>query len=391
MISSIRVSNYKSLGKDVAIRFGRLTVLVGQNGAGKSNVVDVIRFVSDSLALGLDAAITKRGGIGALRRWGYGRPFNMTIDVEVSNSLGVGEWSLELSGENKGDYRVRREHGKFRGLSSAAEYEVKDGRWVSGPEGLMPRVDPQSVALQAVGGDQRLAPLARELRDCVVYSIFPDKLKELQAPDVARPMREHGENWCSVFRDVLKGDSRQEVLSVLGQVTGDIDDSYVRRVGNHLVAGFRHGGAVQPSGKARERWFSAVQESDGTLRVAGILTALTQEPLPVLVGIEEPELTLHPGVLPLLAEQLSDASRRCQVVVTTHSPDLLDRFDADHVRVLSRNQGVTTATRLDEGQRQAVRSKLFSLGELMRCEGLLSGEPDLFAPASLGGGSVPGE
>ena len=74
MISHLKVKNYRSLA-DIAVDFEALTVLVGLNGSGKSNLVDVLRFVSEALMHGLGSAIINRHGMGALRRWSRkGRP-----------------------------------------------------------------------------------------------------------------------------------------------------------------------------------------------------------------------------------------------------------------------------------------------------------------------------
>lgn len=118
------------------------------------------------------------------------------------------------------------------------------------------------------------------------------------------------------------------------------------------------------------RWFSAGQESDGTLRLAGILTALLQRPVPPLVGIEEPELTINPGLLPLLYDYIRATSESCQVVLTTHSPDLLDLLDINQVRVVERLGGATVVGTVSKHQRSLIRQALLSPGGLMRAGGL---------------------
>src|SRR5258706_1544502 len=97
----------------------------------------------------------------------------------------------------------------------------------------------------------------------------------------------------------------------LGQITGDIDDIRVSQAGGYLVAEFRHGVVKTPKGnKERAKWFGAAQESDGTLRMAGIITALLQEPPLTLIGVEEPELTIHPRAIPVLYDYLCEASSK---------------------------------------------------------------------------------
>lgn len=136
------------------------------------------------------------------------------------------------------------------------------------------------------------------------------------------------------------------------------------KAASYLVVQFRHGANGQG------KWFDAAQESDGTLRVAGILTALLQEPPLPLVGIEEPELTVHPGALPLLMDYLRQASDPSQVLLTTHSPELLNLVAADDVRVVVRSNSGTRIGGMAEDQRDAVTHGLLRLGELMTSEGL---------------------
>ncbi|MBF0374731.1 MAG: ATP-binding protein [Alphaproteobacteria bacterium] len=120
--------------------------------------------------------------------------------------------------------------------------------------------------------------------------------------------------------------------------------------------------------------FNVDQMSDGTLRVLGLLVALYQQPAPATIALEEPEQTVHPGVLRVLAEAIEEVSDTRQILVTTHSPDLLDRFDpaqmSKRVIAVEMENGVTTAKPLNAAQIEAVRSNLFTLGQLMSIEGL---------------------
>jgi predicted ATPase len=161
---------------------------------------------------------------------------------------------------------------------------------------------------------------------------------------------------------------RSDLVAVLSKLTGgDIVDLRVQAVAGYLALQFEHD---QEPGARRAKWFDAAQESDGTLRVAGMITALLQAPRPSLIAIEEPELTVHPGALRLLYDYMHEAAEHGQVLLTTHSPDLLDLLETDSVRVVSRRDGATAVEPLDETQREVVQRGLFSLGEVLRSEGL---------------------
>ena len=125
-------------------------------------------------------------------------------------------------------------------------------------------------------------------------------------------------------------------------MTGDIDDVEVQRLSGFPVVRFHH--------RSTGRFLEATQESDGTLRVAGILTALLQLPAPSLIAIEEPELAVHPAALGLLVDELRAASGRSQVVITTQSSDVLDLLSIDELRVVSGTE--TGATILSVSERQ---------------------------------------
>jgi predicted ATPase len=117
--------------------------------------------------------------------------------------------------------------------------------------------------------------------------------------------------------------------------------------------------------------FMAQNMSDGTLRALGVLTALfqgNQDYAPSLVGIEEPETALHPAASAALREALARASEHTQVIVTSHSPDLLDDRDlsADSLLAVVAEGGETRIAPLDEASSEAMRHQLFSAGELLR-------------------------
>lgn len=377
MINQVTLTNYRSLGSGVTLDLGPLTALVGINGSGKSNVGDALRFLSECLRDGLDAAVTRRNGIGSLIRWSSGRPFDLGLSVSVRNELGSGSWEFTLAQEGGGAFFVKSESATWsfhpeegKTLSPGYEFEVSDGKWVQHPDSIEPALERNALVLPLISGDSRFRPLAAELRNVAIYQIFPDKLREPQKPSPAKPMLEHGENWTSILKTMEVSTWKPELLAALSRIVGDIDDIKVSQLGGYQAVSFRHGKAGN-----RERWFDASQESDGTLRCAGILTALLQTPPLTLIGVEEPELTVHPGAIPVLYDFFRQAAQHSQVLLTTHSPELLDLLDVDEVRVVERKDGVTQVAPLAVEQREAVKRSLLTAGELMRAEGLRPEEP----------------
>jgi predicted ATPase len=373
MLKSLTVSNYRSLGDPVRIDFGRLTALVGPNGSGKSNVMDALRFVSDAMDVGLAGAITHRSGIDAVRRWSGGHPFDLKIQLDLDLGGGTsGYYGFVLTGARDDEYHVESENVRITEPDhSGVEFEVVEGRWKSGPSEIRPRLDRRSLALPLVGGDQRFLPLVQALQSISVYSIFPDTLRLPQKYSPRKPMERHGENWVSILKDQPAPTWKPELIAALYKLTGDMEDIEIESIAGYLVVRFRH-----RSENEKPKWFEAAQESDGTLRVAGLISALLQEPAVPVIGIEEPELTVHPGAIPLLYDHLNQATEESQVIITTHSPEMLDHFDVDDVRVVERREGVTRIRSMASNQKDAVKQRLLTLGELMRDQGIMQQDDD---------------
>jgi predicted ATPase len=131
--------------------------------------------------------------------------------------------------------------------------------------------------------------------------------------------------------------------------------------------------------------FYAQSMSDGTLRALGVLVAAFQRsgarPGPALVGIEEPEAAVHPAAAAVLRDALSEASRSRQVLVTTHSPDLLDDPDLDPQSILAVDNvnGATRVAQPDGAGLSALKDRLSTAGELLRAGQLI---PDANPAAS---------
>jgi len=118
--------------------------------------------------------------------------------------------------------------------------------------------------------------------------------------------------------------------------------------------------------------------SDETLRALGILAAVYQRSAPSLIAIEEPETTIYPGALGVILDMLHQASSRTQVIVTTHSPDVLDAdwLEEQHIRIVTWQDGATRVMPLSTGSREALREHLMSAGELLRSNALQGIPPE---------------
>ena len=159
----------------------------------------------------------------------------------------------------------------------------------------------------------------------------------------------------------------QRICELLETIVPNTQEIEVRTRGNKLALEFS-----QQWGEKKPVRFEAFNMSDGTLRAVGLLAAVYQSPEPTLLAIEEPEATIHVGALGALLDLLRHAARQMQLVVTTHSPEILDAswIEDKHLRIVEWSEGTTRIAPLSEATRQALSEHLMGAGELLRANAL---------------------
>jgi predicted ATPase len=377
MITDVYIKNFRGIGEET-VQLGRMSVLVGKNGAGKSSFVDALRFVRDALTLGLEDAVLVRHGIAALRRWAPTRPYDLEIRISINAPRARGTYGFTLASGRDGDFRVKHEFGEIGGEledgKAGAKFEREGKEWIHLPDkrgrsSSEDMLDDTALALPSLGFfTPDFLRIQRFLREMTFYTIFPNTLREPQKPSPSRTLSDHGENLATIARRLKTAGKHSEIVATLNNVVGGIRDLDVQQAGGFLVTQLLHS-----MSQDQTTWFDLSQESDGTLRLLGILVALSQRANVSFVAIEEPELTLHPGAVAILSDILKEAAARRQLLITTQSPDLISRFAANDLRIVERgSSGATTIQPIAEHQRQAIEQQLFSAGDLLRIEGLHS-------------------
>ena len=211
-----------------------------------------------------------------------------------------------------------------------------------------------------------------------VYRIDPARLRELQDPDGGATLRSNGSNTASVLREIRRASPRDAefIREMLQAIVPGIVDVEPKRHGNRLTLEF-----TQQESQSNSVKFEALNMSDGTLRVLGLLTAVFQRPAPSLIVIEEPEASMHPAAFGAILDLLQHADQVMQVIVTTHSPDLLDaKWIRDaNLRIASWEDGATRISPVSESTRACLRDLPLGAGELLRSNALTAEqifEPD---------------
>lgn len=374
-VTRVRLKDYKSI-PTCDVKLGPLTFLAGPNGSGKSNFLDALGFVAEGLREGLDHALRSRGGIDEVLRRSTGRPQDFEIELEFSlPSGGGGTYSIRVGSKQGGGFRVLREDCAVSSpAGGAATFKVVEGKVVE-PQGVaMPPASEDRLYLVNAAGLPAFAPAYSLLARMGAYNFNPGRMKDLQPPDTGDLLYRDGSNVASVLRR-LSGDERvkQRITEYLRAVVPALEGVQHAQLGPKEAVTF-----LQRVMGDKNAWeFHAQSMSDGTLRVLGILVALFQgssegmTTVP-LVAIEEPETALHPAASAILLEVLETAALQTQVLVTSHSPDLLDRHGLDPSRLLAviACEGTTGIGPLDEAGRQTLAKGLYTAGELMRMDQL---------------------
>jgi predicted ATPase len=376
----IGIRNYKSIEKCI-VAPGKLTMLIGRNGAGKSNFLDALRFVADGLQTSLDHAIKSRGGIDAVRRRSTGHPRNFAFELQFDlPDFQSADYSFEISAMREGGFQVKQEQLTIQNAARErlAFYRVTQGQVKNGHPDRLPPASPDRLYLVTASGLPMFRPVYDALISMGFYNLNPDEMKKLQSPDAGELLHRDGANIASVVARLK--DDQPEIMNRIQEYVARIVPG-VKGVDRKSLGAWETLEFQQEVKGSHDPWrFQAVNMSDGTLRALGTLAAVMQRANrtnPVaLVGIEEPETALHAGAAGALMDALREAANHTQVIVTTHSPDLLNEvnIDAETLFVVKAEEGTTRIARPDNASLQAIREHLYTPGELLRMDQL---EPDL--------------
>jgi energy-coupling factor transporter ATP-binding protein EcfA2 len=348
---------------------GALLFLVGPNGSGKSNFLDAFRFVAESLRTSVDHAIRRRGGISQVRRRSTGHPTHFGMSFDLQLDAGPARYAFDIGAAAGGAFVISREScsvgphqfdRRLRGTEEVMTWSLA---------GVPPRTLGDRFALVAVSGTPEFRPIFDFLSHMEVYNLNPEVIREPQTPDAGDVLLRDGANTASALTRLKTRDPQtmQRLLEYLQAIVPGISSAERKQLGGRETIEF-----TQDVEGSNHPWrFDAASMSDGTLRALGVLVALFQgltDKHVSMIGLEEPESALHPGAAGALRDALLEASTDRQVLVTSHSPELLDSPDVSDEQLVSVESvgGRTIVSRLDEKTRQILRARLYTAGELLK-------------------------
>jgi predicted ATPase len=382
MFDYIKIEGFRSF-KRVELEMPRLAVLIGPNGGGKSNFLDLMSLMSEAAQGQLEKGIGTRGGASCVT-FGFS-PFR-NIFVE-----------FRLQGESLPNVRFKLGFDVGFACSTVQVEEVIGEPTTQGKNSLsiVRRDSSGCVFRQGEIEERKALEWASELaifqvRDLTKYPIPYRLLSNIQEwtlyrdidvgpespvrhPELVRPavrLLPDGRNLSSVLYAIQQDheDDWDEILEIMKTAYPDF-----------LKLTVPAGGG---DGKVHLRWFERPYEkqgitanllSDGMLKLLCLVVILKSPNPPPLICIDEPELGLHPDWIELVAELLQDAAERTQVIVATHSPQLVAKLDPDQVIVTEKEDGETRMERLSaEGLEKWLRD--FNLADLW-LSGHIGGRP----------------
>ena len=343
-LNKLTIKGFKSIQDLSDFKLGNLNIVIGANGAGKSNLVQVFRMLMEMSKKNLSKFILERGGADNFLFNGAKITDSIQIEFEFeslsSNSQGTNSYRFELTPTADEKFLVSEERKYFttnwRSYGSPAEesriYDERnekswDGQWNGVGHFVYQAISNWMV--YHFHDTSASAPMRRSeiIEDC-------EKLRG-DAANIA-PFLLH-----------LKEENNQyyhDILNAVRLVTPFFDD-------------FRLD--VQKLGEAKKVRLSWTQKgsdfpmqpyhlSDGSIRFICLATALLQPEPPSTIIIDEPELGLHPAAIVILAELIQVASQRTQVIIATQSPALIDQFGIDDIVIVNRKDEASTFNRLQE-------------------------------------------
>jgi hypothetical protein len=363
MIHRFLVQNFKSI-VDVDVNLSPVTVLVGKSGTGKSNFVQALRFLRDVLV----------SNQRLQQSWVQLRPVTapaaattFVVDFSVA---GIDEkfhyeLSLNMNGPAQPPENERLSlgdrclfHQEIAGKSAA--------RWVVEPQ-LAQVPQPGLIALSRIPAISEIVIAFTALNAGIGCYVFSDKVLCERSKEKQQMwgLADDAGNFLDSLRDIVTNlqdlNVRKSIVGALQRLNPSISSVELNDIQNpnSVVVGHRFDGKTLALGLS--------QESDGFRRFYAHLLAVYQRPPKQTLIFEHPEDGIHPGALSLLAEEFKAAPQagRGQVILTTHSPKLLDQFDVEQIRVVELDGLETRIGFISDEQKEAIQEKLLEPGELL--------------------------
>lgn len=375
VINKIKITNFKSFN-EFETELGRFNVLIGANASGKTNFVQVFKFLKDIKNFGLDNAISMQGGVEYLRNVNIGPSKNLLIEAVSPQKY---SWGIRKNGDNftainsyETTYRFALKFGKETNYKVAEDkiihkcdlvrlteqkenIEEKELLWrgdiiVSNIGGkISVTISPENeqikdnISLSFLEGINLKDKILLELvsffpvpstfdNDISIYDFYPKSPKTATLITGKSNLEEDGSNLAIVLKNILANKEKErKFFNLVKDLLPFVEKLDVEKFADKSLLF-----------KLRETYYNkqylpALLVSDGTINIVALIIALYFDESPLTV-IEEPERNIHPYLISKVVEMIKDASQKKQIIVTTHNPEMVKYAGVENILIASRDK-----------------------------------------------------
>lgn len=368
-LDMLTIKGFKSIRALEDFELRKLNILIGGNGAGKSNFIDFFRMLRAMMELplpglpkaSLQAYVADGGGSDDFL---FNGP-KITEQIEVETRFGSNGYRFKLSPTADETFIINDEARYYEG-GTTGWWELGSGR--TSPQLLRDKDQTGAAGRRSVG-----SYVYDAISSWKIYHFHDTSklapMRRFETIDDSNYLRFDAANIAPFLLDLKNNekDTYDQIVDTIRLVAPFFDDFILKANKNENV---------------RLRWMQKGSDyplkpqhlSDGTLRFICLTTALLQPDPPSTIIIDEPELGLHPYAIEILAELIEATSKKTQLIISTQSPSLVDYFEPEDIIVVNRKEGASVFNRLNKDDLSSWLED-YSLGDLWR-KNIVTGGPD---------------
>lgn len=378
-IKKIKISNFRSF-ENLEVEFRKFNLLVGANASGKSNFIQIFKFLRDITQHGLDNAISLQGGVEYFRNVNIGSSQDFSLEVVSDAKLAFGreiegkligiksdettyEFAIKFNRTGLGFeiskdkvthkcecVRLEREVGKIKVKEELGTGEIfvsninrKVETHLNPPEGT--RIEPEDIYPSFLT-EPKLPPKTllletplsstpfrweRIFSDISKYDFDPKLPKKAVTVSGKAELEEDGSNLAIVLKNIKQSSTKKRKFNnLVRELLPFVDDFGVDKFADTLLFKVRET-------YTKNRFLPASLLSDGTINLTTLIIALYFEDKPLRI-IEEPERNVHPYLISKIVNMMQEASQKTQLIATTHNPEMIKHVDLNDILVISRDK-----------------------------------------------------
>lgn len=354
-LKRINIKGFRSI-KEMSLEVTSLNVMIGANGAGKSNLISFLKMMNELMAGRLQEYVATTGRATANLHFGPKKTPQVEARLEFEVEQGADVYEMRLFHAAGDSLVFADESVSFHPVGSATPKIVSlgAGHKESGIDAMAAQDEPTAKALRHL------------LHRCRVYHFHDTsptaRVRQYCYTGANRWLMPDAANLAAILHRLRTEDEQvyRRIVATIRQVAPFFDDFNLEPTGvndKEIILNWRH--------RKSDLIFGPHQLSDGTLRAICLISLLMQpeEELPYLIVIDEPELGLHPYALDVVASLCQTASHHAQLLVSTQSSSFLNSFDPEDIVVVEREGEATTFKRPDAEKMNAWLED-YTLGEV---------------------------